>query len=67
MSRERYVAELEQTRLDLLEMGAYAEQALKYALDSVINSDRKAAERTRHLEVEIDSSNKHITNAAWVC
>src|SRR5579863_956207 len=60
MSRERYVAELEQTRLDLLEMGAHAEQALRCALESVINSDRRAAERTRNLEVEIDSRNKHI-------
>ncbi len=60
MSRERYVAELEQTRSDLLEMGAYAEQALRYALESAINSDRRAAEQTRSLEEEIDSRSKHI-------
>ena len=60
MSRERYVAELEQTRLDLLDMGGHAAKALKCALESVINSDRSAAEHTRNLEVEIDSCNKHI-------
>src|SRR5713101_4226080 len=60
MSRERYVAALEQTRLDLLEMGGHAEEALKCALESVFNSDRSAAEHTRNLEVEIDSCNKHI-------
>jgi phosphate transport system protein len=60
MSRERYVAELDQTRSDLLDMGAYAEQALKCALDSVINSDRRAAEQTKECEAEIDSRNKHI-------
>jgi phosphate transport system protein len=60
MSRERYVAELKQTRLDLLVMGAHADAALKYALESVINSDRSAAEHTRSLEVEIDSCNKNI-------
>jgi phosphate transport system protein len=60
MSRERYVAELEQIRSDLLDMGAHAEKALKCALESVINSDQSAAEQTRNLEVEIDSRNKHI-------
>lgn len=60
MSRERYVAELDQTRSDLLEMGAYAERALKCALESVINSDRTAAEQTKSLEAEIDSRNNQI-------
>lgn len=64
MSRERYVAELEQTRSDLLEMGAHVEQALKCALESVLNSDRSAAEQTRNLEVEIDSATSTFMNAA---
>ena len=60
MSRERYVAELDQTRSDLIEMGEYAERALRCALESVINSDRPAAEQTKNLEAEIDSRNKQI-------
>ncbi|HUJ21126.1 MAG TPA: phosphate signaling complex protein PhoU [Bryobacteraceae bacterium] len=60
MLREHYVAELDQTRSDLVDMGARAQQALADALESLIKSDRSAAARARSLEVEIDACNKRI-------
>ncbi|MBZ5594933.1 MAG: phosphate signaling complex protein PhoU [Acidobacteriia bacterium] len=60
MSRERYVAELEQTRSDLLDMGALAGKALTEALGALTKSDRAAVDRVRSLEAEIEAFNKSI-------
>jgi len=60
MSRERYIAELDQTRLSLLDMGTLAGRALAEALEAITKSDRTALERVRSLEAEIEALNKSI-------
>lgn len=60
MSRERYTAELDQTRSDLLDMGRLARKALSEALEALTKSDRAATGRVRSLETEIDAFNRSI-------
>jgi phosphate transport system protein len=60
MSRERYIAELDQTRSDLLDMGALATRALTEALETLARTDRTAADRIRSLGAEIDASDRRI-------
>ncbi|HVP48239.1 MAG TPA: phosphate signaling complex protein PhoU [Bryobacteraceae bacterium] len=60
MSRERYIAELDQTRSSLLDMGTLAGRALAEALEALAKSDRTAIDRVRNLEAEIEAFNKAI-------
>jgi phosphate transport system protein len=58
--REHYTAELDRTRLDLIDMGELAEKALAYAFESLTKSDRAVAGQVRNLEAEIDAFNKSV-------
>jgi phosphate transport system protein len=55
MAREHYIAELERTRTDFLQMGQVAHDAIQAALRALSDSDRTAAGRAHVLEAETDN------------
>lgn len=55
MAREHYIAELERTRTEFLQMGQLAQQALQAALQALGDSDSAAAGRAHVLEAETDN------------